>query len=125
MILALRAHFAIPIDLLAVDDFPAVIALEPHPLATFRARWRNRFCGLVFLEPRHRCRPTAVVCYSTNRLCKSAKNTIGLCPTHHPAHRQRSDRTASVPNLRGDQPHQHPHPDDHTGEARKTLDPIE
>jgi len=87
VILALRADLVIPVDLLAVDDFPAVIALEPHPLAAFRTGRRDRFCRLLFLEPRHGCRLNAVVPYRRVALAKSVENSTGLPPMHLPTYR--------------------------------------
>jgi hypothetical protein len=64
-----------------------MVALEPHSLAALRTRRMNRFCRLLFLEPRHGCRRNAAVPYQCIDLHKSVQNSTGLSPMHLPTHR--------------------------------------
>src|SRR6476646_6045241 len=53
MVVALRADLAVSLDFLAVDDFTAVVALEPHSLGHLGPLRDIRLSTLFLLEPRH------------------------------------------------------------------------
>jgi hypothetical protein len=53
MVVALRADFIVTLNFFAIDDFPAMVAFEPHPfrnLGSFRAFRLGRF---LFFKPGH------------------------------------------------------------------------
>src|SRR5256885_8306057 len=53
MIVALRADLIIPLDFFAIDDFSAVVTLEPHPFRTLGSLGRFRLGRFLFFKPRH------------------------------------------------------------------------
>jgi hypothetical protein len=53
MIVALGAHLAVSLDFLAVHDFTAMVALEPHAFGDLRPLRDIRLSTLLFFEPCH------------------------------------------------------------------------
>src|SRR5215204_383580 len=53
MIIALGTHLVVAINFFAIDDFSAMIALEPHAFAPLGTRRRRRVRCLFFFKPGH------------------------------------------------------------------------
>ena len=53
MVVALRADLIITLDFFAIDDFSAVVALEPHPFRNLGSFRRFRLGRFLFFKPGH------------------------------------------------------------------------
>jgi hypothetical protein len=53
MVVAFRTDFAVSFDFLSVDDFTAMVALQPHPFGHLGALRNIRLGSLLLLKPRH------------------------------------------------------------------------
>src|SRR4029077_15658232 len=53
MVVALRTDLIITLDFFTIDDFPAVVALEPHSLRNLGSLWRFGLSRFLFLKPGH------------------------------------------------------------------------
>src|SRR2546422_7595374 len=54
MVVALRADLIISLVFFAIDDFSAMVTLEPHPFRNLGSLWRFRLGRFLFFKPGHR-----------------------------------------------------------------------
>src|SRR6266481_7921752 len=53
MVVALWADLIITLDFFAIDDFSAMVTLEPHPFRNLGSLWRFRLGRFLFFKPGH------------------------------------------------------------------------